>query len=106
MTTPEARNGARQDLQPPLVRWFVLSFFVVSSALNYLDRSLLGAMAPVLKLEYHFTDQDYGYLVAVFSLTYALASPLLGILMDRIGLTPVVSLAVGVWSSAGMATGL
>ncbi len=96
---------AQPHVQPPLVRWFVLSFFVLSSALNYLDRSLLGALAPVLKTEYHFSDQDYGYLVAVFSLTYALASPLLGILMDRIGLTTVVSLAVGVWSLAGMATG-
>jgi MFS transporter, ACS family, hexuronate transporter len=93
------------DVQPPLVRWVVLAFFVISSALNYLDRSLLGALAPVLKLQYHFSDQDYGYLVAVFSLTYALASPLLGFLMDRIGLTPVVTLAVGVWSLAGMATG-
>jgi MFS transporter, ACS family, hexuronate transporter len=105
MSGPTGGAAAQPDVQPPIVRWFVLSFFVLSSALNYLDRSLLGALAPVLKSEYHFSDQDYGYLVAVFSLTYALASPLLGILMDRIGLTTVVSLAVGVWSLAGMATG-
>src|SRR5271165_5254791 len=105
MNSSTTGGTAQPDVQPPLVRWFVLSFFVISSALNYLDRSLLGALAPVLKLEYHFSDQDYGYLVAVFSLTYALASPLLGTLMDRIGLTAVVSVAVGVWSLAGIATG-
>lgn len=105
MIAPKDGDAVRPDVQPPLVRWFVVSFFVLSSALNYLDRSLLGALAPVLKLEYHFSDQDYGYLVAAFSLTYALASPLLGLLMDRIGLTAVVSLAVGVWSLAGIATG-
>ncbi len=105
MSEPADRGAAQREVQPPVLRWFVLSVFVLSSALNYLDRSLLGALAPVLKSEYHFSDQDYGYLVAVFSLTYALASPLLGILMDRIGLTTVVSVAVGVWSLAGIATG-
>jgi ACS family hexuronate transporter-like MFS transporter len=104
MSTPKDGTVER-DVQPPLVRWLILSFFVLCSALNYLDRSLLGALAPVLKHQYDFSDQDYGYLVAAFSVTYALASPLLGVLMDRIGLTPVVSLAVGVWSLAGMATG-
>jgi MFS transporter, ACS family, hexuronate transporter len=105
MSTRKAANGLAPEVQPPLVRWFVLSFFVTSSALNYLERSLLGALAPVLKMEYHFSDQDYGYLVAAFSLTYAFASPLLGFLMDRVGLTPVVTVAVGIWSLAGMATG-
>ncbi len=41
----------------------------------------------------------------MFSATYAASAPFAGLLIDRIGLTRAVSLAVGVWSCAGIATG-
>ena len=87
------------------VRWLLISFFLLSSSLNYLDRLLLASLAPVLKAEFHLNDLGYGNLVAVFAITYALCAPVLGWLMDRVGLTPVASLAVGIWSIAGVATG-
>ena len=87
------------------LRWFLISLFLISSALNYLDRLLLASLAPVLKQEYHLSDLGYGNLVAVFAITYSLCSPLLGWLIDRFGLTRVISLAAGIWSAAGIATG-
>jgi len=90
---------------PPVTRWFVTSFFLISSALNYLDRLLLASLAPVLMAEFHLSKVGYAKLLAAFSVTYALGSPLLGFWMDRAGLTAISTLAVGVWSAAGMATG-
>jgi len=87
------------------VRWLLISFFLLSSSLNYVDRLLLASLAPVLKAEFHLSDLGYGNLVAVFAITYALCAPVMGWLMDRVGLTPVASLAVGIWSIAGIATG-
>ncbi len=94
-----------EPVKAPRTRWFVVSFFLISSSLNYLDRLLLGSLAPLLKAQYHLTNVDYGNLVAAFSVTYALIAPALGYWMDRSGLTPVVTFAVAAWSLAGMATG-
>ncbi len=87
-------------------RWVAMSVFLTSSTLNYLDRQLLAALAPVLKTEFHLTNEDYGKLLFGFSVVYALVAPFAGLLIDRLGLNTGMSLAVGFWSLAGMATGL
>lgn len=78
---------------------------MLSSALNYLDRQILAALAPLLKTEFHLTNTDYGLVLAAFSVTYAVCSPAAGWLVDRIGLNLGISLSVGAWSLAGIATG-
>src|SRR5579859_5431871 len=98
----ELRGGAPRSA---MLRWLLLSVFLISSALNYLDRLLLASLAPGLKTQFHLNDFGYGKLVAAFAVTYALCAPLLGWLMDRYGLTPVISVAAGIWSLAGLATG-
>jgi ACS family hexuronate transporter-like MFS transporter len=86
------------------LRWLVLAVFVLSSAINYLDRQTLAALAPLLQHEFQLTREQYGWILGGFSATYAAAAPLAGLLIDRIGLDRGVSLAVGVWSCAGIAT--
>jgi len=88
------------------LRWVVLGVFVISSALNYLDRQILAALAPVIKSEFRLTNADFGLILSAFSITYAVAAPLAGLLIDRIGLNRGISLSVAVWSLAGVATGL
>lgn len=88
------------------LRWVAVGVFILSSSLNYLDRQLLAALAPTLRGEFHLSNEDYGQLVAVFSLVYAGAAPAAGWLLDRLGLNLGASLAVAVWSAAGAATGL
>jgi ACS family hexuronate transporter-like MFS transporter len=48
---------------------------------------------------------QYGWILSAFSLTYAASAPFAGMLTDRIGLSRAMSLAVGLWSCAGIATG-
>lgn len=87
------------------LRWLAVSVLVLSSALNYLDRMVLSALMPTLRTEFAITGEDLGRIVAVFSLTYAFASPVLGLLVDRIGLKWGASLVVGLWSAVGLGTG-
>jgi MFS transporter, ACS family, hexuronate transporter len=87
------------------LRWVVLGVFVCSSALNYLDRQLLPALAPELRDRLSISNADYGLILAAFSITYALSAPLAGLFIDRVGLNRGISLAVGLWSLAGIATG-
>ena len=86
-------------------RWLLLAVFVLSSAINYLDRQALATLAPLVRAEFHLSRAEYGWILGVFSITYALSAPLAGMLTDRIGLNRAASLAIGVWSCAGIATG-
>ncbi len=88
------------------LRWLAISVFVLSYGLNYLDRQLLAAVAPAVKSEFQLTNEQYGMILSVFSIVYAVTSPAAGLLVDRIGLNLGACLAVGLWSLAGMATGL
>lgn len=86
-------------------RWTVVSVFVLCSAINYLDRQTLATLAPLVRGEFRLTNAQYGLIVSVFSIAYAASAPFAGLLIDRIGLNRAISLAVGVWSCAGITTG-
>jgi len=90
---------------PVPLRWWVMSVFVLSSAINYLDRQILAALAPLLRAEFHLSNADYGLVLAAFSVAYALSSPAAGLLLDRFGLNRGISVGVAAWSLTGMATG-
>jgi len=42
------------------VRWLLLAVFVLSSAINYLDRQSLATLAPLVRAEFHLSNADYG----------------------------------------------
>jgi MFS transporter, ACS family, hexuronate transporter len=96
-------NAAAAD--PARYRWWILAVFVLSSAINYLDRQSLATLAPLLRADFHLSREQYGWILGAFSITYAASAPFAGLLIDRIGLTRGISLAVGFWSCAGIATG-
>ncbi len=87
-------------------RWLALGLFVLSTAINYLDRATLGTVAPAVRSEFHLSNAEYGWIANAFLITYTLAAPFAGILVDRLGLNRAATLAVGLWSAAGIATGL
>jgi ACS family hexuronate transporter-like MFS transporter len=90
----------------PRLRWIAIGVFVLSSSLNYLDRLLLAALAPTLKIEFHLSNTQYGELISVFSLVYAVMAPLAGWFIDTVGLNWGITISMTVWSLAGMATGI
>jgi ACS family hexuronate transporter-like MFS transporter len=86
-------------------RWLVLAAFVLSTSINYLDRQALATLAPLLRAEFHLSNAQYGLILTAFSLTYAASAPLAGLCIDRVGLTRAITVAVALWSAAGIATG-
>ena len=86
-------------------RWTAASIFVISNVVNYLDRGILASMWPAIATEFHLDETHYGWLVTALSLSYALASPVTGALLDRLGLNRGISVAVAFWSMAAAATG-
>jgi ACS family hexuronate transporter-like MFS transporter len=87
-------------------QWLAMGVFWLSFSLNFLDRQLLAAVAPALKLEFHLSNTEYGQLVSGFYLVYAIATPLGGLLIDRVLLRAGAAIAITIWSLAGAATAM
>jgi ACS family hexuronate transporter-like MFS transporter len=87
------------------LRWIAVSILFISSALNYLDRSVFSALMPTLRDNFSIGGAGMGALVAAFHITYALTAPVVGHLIDRFGLRYGASFVVGLWSMVCIGTG-
>ena len=85
------------------VRWIVVALLFFATVINYVDRSVLGVLKPVLEKELGWDQVDYGWIVTAFQVTYAAGYALGGRLIDRIGVRLGYFLAVTVWSVAEIA---
>lgn len=90
------------------LRWLALFIFVLSSVLNYLDRQVLATMVDIWRArpEFPFTYSDYGLLLSVFSIAYAVAAPFMGLFLDRAGLNRGITFSVALWAVASFGTGM
>jgi ACS family hexuronate transporter-like MFS transporter len=88
------------------MRWTAVGVFALANALNFLDRQILAALAPQIMTEFGMSASGYGDVILAFSLTYAIAAPLAGLMIDKVGLRLGSAIAVAFWSVAAMATGL
>ncbi len=83
-------------------RWVIcLGLFVVTT-INYMDRFMISLMEPNLIHQLHFTQIDYGNIMAVFSATYAIGYALCGWFMDAAGVWLGFALTVIIFSGAEM----
>jgi ACS family hexuronate transporter-like MFS transporter len=87
-------------------RWVLLGIFFLSSTINYLDRQVLAGIAPLVREEFRLSMTEYGALGSAWAIAYSAGAPLAGLLIDRLGLTRGISLVLGLWSLAGILTGL
>ena len=87
-------------------RWTIVGLLFVATTINYVDRQVLGILAPTLSRELHWSETAYGDVVSWFSLAYALGFLVAGRLLDRVGVKRGLGAAVIIWSLASMAHAL
>src|SRR5256886_2738276 len=83
-------------------RWTVVALLFGATTVNYVDRQVLGILAPTLTRELRWTETDYAAIVSWFSIAYGVGLLVMGRVMDRIGVRAGLALAVMVWSLAAM----
>ena len=83
-------------------RWTVVALLFVATTINYVDRQVLGILAPTLQRELHWSETDYGDVVSWFSLAYAFGFLGAGRLLDRVGVKRGLAAAVVAWSVAAI----
>jgi sugar phosphate permease len=91
-------------------RYRVLAILCSLTTLTYLDRICISLVGVRVKAEFHLTNVEFGWVLAAFSLAYALFEIPTGILGDRIGPRKVFIRIVLWWSFftalTGFSTGL
>ncbi|HEY0243555.1 MAG TPA: MFS transporter [Gemmatimonadaceae bacterium] len=87
-------------------RWVICALLFFATTINYIDRQVLGILAPTLQTEIGWNESQYGAIVSWFTLAYAMGYLGAGRLMDRIGTRLGFSLSVIVWSLSAMAHSL
>lgn len=87
-------------------RWVICALLFFATTINYVDRAVLGVLAPTLRTEIGWSDQEYGYISAAFTLAYAIGFLFAGWFIDRVGSRIGYSLYLAIWSIAAAAHAL
>ena len=81
-------------------RWYIVALIFFATTINYVDRAVLGVLAPTLRTEIGWTDQDYGYISAAFTLAYAIGFIFAGWFIDKVGTRIGYTVYLTIWSFA------
>jgi MFS transporter, ACS family, hexuronate transporter len=97
------------------VRWFVCGLLFLATTINYMDRSVLSLIEPVLHTlpfmgwdptrdDAHQTvfNNNYGNIVICFQIAYGIGLLTAGRLIDKLGTKLGYALAIGVWAFSSM----
>src|SRR5262249_52055537 len=85
-------------------RWTIVALLFCATTISYIDRQVLGILAPTLQRELHWSEIQYGDIVSWFSFAYGIGLLFAGRLLDRIGVRTGFAAAIIVWSVAAVAT--
>lgn len=84
-------------------RWTIVALLFFATTINYIDRQVIGILAPVLQKEIGWNEIEYGYIVTAFTAAYAIGLVLMGKLIDAIGTKIGYAFALTAWSFAAIA---
>lgn len=87
-------------------RWVICALLFFATTINYMDRQVLGILAPTLQKEIGWSEAQYGAIISWFTLAYAFGYLGAGNLMDRLGTRIGFSISVFLWSLAAMSHAL
>lgn len=88
------------------LRWWIGGLLFVSTVINYVDRQVLSVLAPYLKRDYQWSNEDYALIVIAFRLGYSVGQTIWGRLIDRVGTRRGLTVSVIWYSVAAMSTAL
>lgn len=80
-------------------RWWMVVLMFLATTINYMDRQVLSlTWKDFIAPEFHWTDDDYGTITALFSIIYAVCMLFAGKFVDWIGTKKGYLWAIGIWS--------
>ncbi|MBZ5632527.1 MAG: MFS transporter [Acidobacteriia bacterium] len=87
-------------------RWRICALLFFATTINYIDRQVLGVLAPYLQPIIGWNELQYGYIVTSFQAAYAVGLLIAGGVIDRLGTRIGYAISIAVWSLAAMSHAL
>ncbi len=87
-------------------RWTICALLFAATAINYIDRQMIGVLKPVLQQDLGWSEAQYADIVFWFQAAYAAGFLMMGRLIDRFGARLGYALAFSFWTLAHVAHGL
>jgi len=91
---------------PTGFRWRIVAILFLSTVINYIDRQTLSVLAPLLKAEYQWNNEQFGVIVIAFRIAYTIGQAVSGRFIDRLGTRQGLTITVVWYSIVAMATSL
>jgi ACS family hexuronate transporter-like MFS transporter len=88
------------------LRWRIGALLFASTIINYIDRQSLSVLAPYLKADYRWSNQQFALVIIAFRAAYSIGQAIAGPVIDRIGTRNGLSVSVLWYSIAAMLTPL
>jgi ACS family hexuronate transporter-like MFS transporter len=86
-------------------RWVIVALLFAATAINYIDRQMIGVLKPTLVAEFGWTESDFANIVFWFQVAYAIGYVGFGRIVDVVGARLGYSIAIVIWTIGHMAHG-
>jgi len=103
---PAALPYTRPGPNASSFRWVICLLLFLATSINYMDRQILGLLAPELQEKIGWSERQYSFIVMAFQAAYAVGLVSFGWLIDRWGTKAGYALAIVIWSVAAAAHAL
>jgi ACS family hexuronate transporter-like MFS transporter len=84
-------------------RWLICGLLFAATAINYVDRQIIGVLKPTLQHEFAWTESDFADVIFWFQVAYAMGYIGFGKLVDRVGARIGYAASVLLWTAAHVA---
>ena len=106
MQSDTAPESAHEPAGAGRYRWIVCGLLFAATAINYVDRQMIGVLKPVLQADLGWSERTYADIVFWFQAAYALGFLCMGRFMDAVGARIGYAVAFALWTVAHIAHGL
>ncbi|KXX71602.1 MFS transporter [Flammeovirga sp. SJP92] len=83
-------------------RYRILALLFMATTINYMDRSIIGVLAPTLEKLFNWSKTDYATINIAFKSAYAIGMLSMGGIIDKFGTKIGYTLSIAIWSTFGM----
>jgi ACS family hexuronate transporter-like MFS transporter len=105
MATQEDASIQQAAARVGRYRWVICGLLFAATAINYVDRQMIGVLKPTLEAELGWTQTDYANIVFWFQVAYAIGYIGFGRVVDVVGARLGYTVAIIIWTIAHVAHG-
>lgn len=82
----------------PKLRWIIAGLLLLVTLVNYVDRMAISVLVKNISEDFQLDENDYGQIVALFMIAYAVMYAGSGYIVDRLGTRVGMAFFVCLWS--------